>query len=242
MSKLRYCGYIAQSLQYIFADANMAGYSYLPMRYCLTCQTSTTAHYTVKDLDGYKLVCLSYGQTWKQINLPSTTTTTTVSPTLTTTAGSSSSGINMPDGDDKSINVGHNALSNGAIVGIVVSVVALVVALSVAGYVWNRRRQDSAFDVVDQEEQFKYRRGSDDQRDAYLDSAALPQYTGIPTLPPIAQVSNLRVMNPDSEDEGGTPTTLNSSPFARRHQPASPSFEVRRGSSPGWRRGSFDDD
>ncbi|KAF9181068.1 hypothetical protein BGZ51_005672 [Haplosporangium sp. Z 767] len=123
-----------------------------------------------------------------------------------------------------------NHLSSGAIAGIVVSVVALVVALSVAGYVWRRRRENLRHPADDE---YKY---NDSQRDSYME-VALPQYTGMiqPTLPPIANISNLRVMNPDSDDEdrGGT---------SRSRQLEHSSFEVNRNSSPGWRRGSFDDD
>jgi len=47
--------------------------------------------------------------------------------------------------------------------------------------------------------------------------------------------SNLRVMNPDSDDDDNH--GQENSRF-----PKGSSFEVKRGMSPGWRRGSFDDD
>ncbi|KAG0263593.1 hypothetical protein BG011_008537 [Mortierella polycephala] len=192
---------------------------------CLRCQSSSSASYSVKDLEGYKLVCTSFGETWKAIHIPGqTTTSTTALPTTTLppvpSDGSSSGGT--------STNTNH--LSSGAIAGIVVSVVALVVALSVAGYVWRRRRENLQPRTDDE---YKY---SDSQRDSYME-VALPQYTGMiqPTLPPIAKVSNLRVMNPDSDDEDHGATL-------RSRQQEHSSFEVNRNSSPGWRRGSFDDD
>ncbi|KAF9584641.1 hypothetical protein BGW38_005764, partial [Lunasporangiospora selenospora] len=111
----------------------------------------------------------------------------------------------------------------------IVSAIALVVALSVAGYVYTRRKRDRVKDM-ENDRQYKYA----SQHDSYHETA-LPQYTGMiqPTLPPISKVSNLRVMNPDSDEDDRS---------THKHaQPGQPSFEVRRTSSPGWRRGSFDD-
>ncbi|KAF8918510.1 hypothetical protein BGZ58_004835 [Dissophora ornata] len=206
---------------------------------CLTCQSSSSAHYSVKALASYQLVCESYGQTWKQINLPttsSTTTTTTTTTTVapTTTSDSTTSTATNPSGDLSSSNSSNNGLSSGAIAGIVVSVIALIVALSVAGYVWGRRRRDAGLHGRDVEE-YKYR----GTPDSYME-VALPQYTGMiqPSLPSLSKVSNLRVMNPDSDDDA----VSNYGPPQPRHQDEPSSFEVQRNSSPGWRRGSFDDD
>lgn len=155
---------------------------------CLRCQSSTTANYSVKDVEGYKLICRLYNQEWKDINLPttSTTTTTTVPPlTTTSTTMTSSNAINTPS-EDKDYGGSRSNLSSGAIAGIIVSVVALIVALSVAGYVWNRRRKEIVREAGDMDD-FKYR---DSQTDSHME-AALPQYTGMiqPTLPPISKVS-----------------------------------------------------
>ncbi|KAG9323051.1 hypothetical protein KVV02_004603 [Mortierella alpina] len=194
---------------------------------CMRCQSSTSAHYSVKDLEGYKLVCLSMGETWKEIYIPGQTSASTTAEATGPTA--------PPVPSDESTSGKHaaNNLSNGAVAGIVVSVIALVVALTVAGYVWRKRRRESVRgEGVNDEYKF-----SDTQRDSYME-AALPQYTGMiqPTLPPLSNISNLRVMNPDSEDEDLPPRSAN------RNDQNQPSFEVNRNSSPGWRRGSFDDD
>ncbi|KAF9962663.1 hypothetical protein BGZ70_008002 [Mortierella alpina] len=195
---------------------------------CMRCQSSSSAHYSVKDLEGYKLVCLSYGETWKAINMPDQPSASTTAATTGPTA--------VPVPSDESTSGKHtssNNLSSGAVAGIVVSVIALVVALTVAGYVWRRRKRETVRgEGVNDEYKF-----SDTHRDSYME-AALPQYTGMiqPTLPPLSNISNLRVMNPDSEDEDLPPRSAN-----RRLQ-NQPSFEVNRNSSPGWRRGSFDDD
>ncbi|KAF9433674.1 hypothetical protein BGZ76_009119 [Entomortierella beljakovae] len=205
---------------------------YDQMGSCLKCQTSTTATYSVKDLAGYQLVCQSFHQTWKEINLPNATTTTTTTTTATSTNVSPS--LTDPNSDGL-INGSDDGLSSGAIAGIVVSIIALIVALSVAVYVWGRRKRESVQDVADLEE-FKYR---DTHSDSYME-AALPQYTGMiqSPLPPISKVSNLRVMNPDSDDDELSGVLNNN----RRNNPNQPSFEVQRNNSPGWRRGSFDDD
>ncbi|KAG0200253.1 hypothetical protein BGX28_006640 [Mortierella sp. GBA30] len=199
---------------------------------CMKCQSSSSAHYSVKDLDGYKLVCASFGETWKEIYVPGSETATT------TASAASNTATNTPLPSDGSTAGDHktaNSLSGGAVAGIVVSVIALVVALSVAGYVYRRRKRDGVRDDR-VEDEYKF---NDTQRDSYMEQA-LPQYTGMiqPTLPPIANVSNLRVMNPDNEDDDLPPHTTNH----HGHQQHQPSFEVTRNASPGWRRGSFDDD
>ncbi|KAF9139184.1 hypothetical protein BG015_002134 [Linnemannia schmuckeri] len=197
---------------------------------CLGCETSDTANYTVAALDFYKSVCSSQNQVWKDINNPNGTVTTTTAPSSTT--ASSTTITTSPSGLTGSTNGSSSSLSSGAIAGIVVSVIALIVALSVAAYVYSRRRREhvAADDDLDE---YKYNTNS---RDSYMDGS-LPQYTGQiqPVLPPISKISNLRVMNPDSDDEasGAVPTR------PPQHQA---SFEVNRTSSPGWRRGSFDDD
>ncbi|KAG0057216.1 hypothetical protein BGZ83_000629 [Gryganskiella cystojenkinii] len=155
-----------------------------------------------------------------------TTTTSATTPSGTT---DSSNGSN-PGTSGPSHN--NNALSSGAIAGIVVSAIALVVALSVAGYVFNRRRREQA-KQREEDELYKYQ---ETNRNSYME-VPLPQYTGMiqSSLPSLPQLTNLRVMNPDSDEEGG-------------HESNDPrfkggsSFEVGRTSSPGWRRGSFDDD
>ncbi|KAF9319674.1 hypothetical protein BG003_008474 [Podila horticola] len=188
---------------------------------CLKCESSTSAKYSVKDLAGYQLVCTSFHQTWKAINIPQSSTTTS-------TTKSTTSGV-LPSDSATSNEDTSSPLSSGALAGIIVSAVALVVALSVAAYVYGRRRRERALDKND----YKY---SDAHRDSYME-IALPQYNNgmQPTLPPISKVSNLRVTNPDSDDEAP------SNPPQMSQQQATPSFEVNR-SSPGWRRGSFDDD
>ncbi|KAF9100307.1 hypothetical protein BGX27_000453 [Mortierella sp. AM989] len=200
---------------------------------CLRCQSSSSAHYSVKELSAYQLVCQSYHQTWKEINLPSPTTTTATT-TTTTLATTISPSVTSTPTSDQITRDSNDGLSSGAIAGIVVSIIALIVALSVAAYVWGRRKRDNARDMADLDE-FKYR---DTHSDSYME-AALPQYTGMiqPSLPPISKVSNLRVMNPDSEDEDAT-----NAGYTRQRQHNQQSFEVQRNNSPGWRRGSFDDD
>ncbi|KAG0034010.1 hypothetical protein BGZ81_006522 [Podila clonocystis] len=195
---------------------------YSQIEACLKCESSASAKYSVKDLAGYQLVCTSFHQTWKAINIPQSSTTTT-STTTSTTAGI------LPSDSNTSSEDASSPLSSGALAGIIVSAVALVVALSVAAYVYGRRRRERTLEKDD----YKY---SDTHRDSYME-VALPQYNNgmQPTLPPISKVSNLRVMNPDSDDEAP------SNPPQMSQQQETPSFEVNR-SSPGWRRGSFDDD
>jgi len=117
----------------------------------------------------------------------------------------------------------------------VVSAIALIVALSVAGYVYTRRRRDH----LKQQEDDDLYKFQETNRGPYMETQ-LPQYTGMiqPSLPSLPQLTNLRVMNPDSDEEDMT-----RGPQGRfeEHKPNS-SFEVARTSSPGWRRGSFDDD
>ncbi|KAF9406422.1 hypothetical protein BGZ94_003119 [Podila epigama] len=201
---------------------------YGQIKECLRCESSPRANYTVKAQPDYELVCLSFGQEWKPINLPQTsTTTTTTTTTFTSTTTGSLPSDSATNGSNK---VTTDGLSSGALAGIIVSVVALIVALSVAGYVYSRRRRERA-----KARDYKY---STAQRDSFME-VALPQYTGMiqPTLPPISKVTNLRVMNPDSDDDEAP----SKPPQRLSQQQANPSFEVNR-SSPGWRRGSFDDD
>ncbi|KAF9976736.1 hypothetical protein BGZ73_007961 [Actinomortierella ambigua] len=156
------------------------------------------------------------------------------SPTATNT--------NLPATSNPGQSSSHS-LSSGAIAGIIVSIVALIVALSVAGYVYARRKKEKEQREAD--EIYKY---GDDQRTSYME-VPLPQYTGMiqPTLPPLPNITNLRVTNPDTDDEEANHHHHQlqhhhqhpDPPFHHEHQP---SFEVKRNSSPGWRRGSFDDD
>ncbi|KAG0239970.1 hypothetical protein BGW41_007365 [Actinomortierella wolfii] len=198
---------------------------------CMDCQTSTTATYTIVNMEFYKNICASFGVQWTDVYVPpSTTTTTTSAPSPTNT--------NLPVTSDPQTS--SHPLSSGAIAGIVVSIIALIVALAVAGYVYTRRKKEKEQREAD--EMYKY--GSD-QRNSYME-VPLPQYTGMiqPTLPPLPNITNLRVTNPDMDDDDGGYHQLQHQqhpdpPFHHEHQP---SFEVKRNSSPGWRRGSFDDD
>ncbi|KFH70472.1 hypothetical protein MVEG_03322 [Podila verticillata NRRL 6337] len=186
---------------------------------CLKCESSSSAKYSVKAQTDYELVCTSFHQAWKSIN---------VFPTSTTASTSTSSSGTTPSDSATSGEQTSNPLSSGALAGIIVSAIALIVALSVAAYVYGRRRRERTLDKDD----YKY----SDERDSYME-VALPQYNNgmQPILPPISKVSNLRVMNPDSDDEAP------SNPPQMSQQQATPSFEVNRGSA-GWRRGSFADD
>ncbi|KAG0350052.1 hypothetical protein BG005_010410 [Podila minutissima] len=184
---------------------------------CLSCQTSTSAKYSVKPLDLYKQVCLSFHQTWQEIYIPNRpSTSSTPEPTIT------------PEPSDDAGGSSHVGLSSGAIAGIVVSAIALIVALSVALYVYQRRKRDLARQQ-EEDELYKY---NGQARSSYME-VPLPQYTGMiqPTLPPLPQITNLRVMNPDADDD-----------YVHSKEGYNKSFEVKRNSSPGWRRGSFDDD
>ncbi|KAF9348873.1 hypothetical protein BGX26_012752 [Mortierella sp. AD094] len=153
----------------------------------------------------------------------STTSTTTSAPTSTDTT--------TPGPDNNTTGPTHNnGLPAGAIAGIVVSAIALIVALTVAGYVYTRRKRELARQKED-DELYKYQETT---RNSYMETP-LPQYTGIQSsLPALPQLTNLRVMNPDNDDEdvnnSGNPGFLNNK------------YGAARTSSPGWRRGSFDDD
>ncbi|KAF8948409.1 hypothetical protein CPC16_012093 [Podila verticillata] len=185
---------------------------------CLTCQSSTTAKYSVKPLDQYQQVCLSFHQQWQQIYIPNKpSTSSTAEPTATPEPSNDGPG-----------GVSHVGLSSGAIAGIVVSAIALIVALSVAVYVYQRRKRDLR-KQQEEDELYKY---NSQARNSYME-VPLPQYTGMiqPSLPSLPQLTNLRVMNPDADDDDV--------PTKERYDK---SFEVQRNSSPGWRRGSFDDD
>ncbi|KAG0215871.1 hypothetical protein BGX33_000800 [Mortierella sp. NVP41] len=205
--------------------------------YYSLCESSSTANYAPLPLPQYQAICTSQNQVWQAINNPNgTITATTTAPTSTGTASTTTStqtSSSSSNGSSSGSGSGSNSgLSTGAIAGIVVSVIALIVALSVAGYVYSRRRREHIGAVNDLDE-YKYNSTS---HDSYMDTS-LPQYTGQiqPVLPPISKISNLRVMNPDSDEETGGSNHA-------RHLQQHGSFEVNRNSSPGWRRGSFDDD
>ncbi|KAF9119213.1 hypothetical protein BGW39_000477 [Mortierella sp. 14UC] len=193
---------------------------------CLDCQSSTNAHYSVMPLASYKAMCVFYNQT-SFPDLPGApgSTPTTNQGLQPTNTGLPSDGANGGSGST------HSSLSSGAVAGIIVSAVALIVALSVAGYVYTRRKRELARQK-EEEDLYKFQENS---RNSYME-APLPQYTGMiqPSLPSLPQLTNLRVMNPDSDDDDNRG---NGKPFHKGN-----SFEVQRGSSPGWRRGSFDDD
>ncbi|GJJ76626.1 hypothetical protein EMPS_08985 [Entomortierella parvispora] len=193
---------------------------------CMSCQSSSSAHYSVKAQPDYELVCTSFNQPWTQINIPGQTTSSAATA-ATSTPKTTHSTSPSPGGMTGEKSSQSSNLSSGALAGIIVSAIALVVALSVAAYVITRRRRDSRKQKYDT--QYKY--NDPHNRDSYAESG-LPQYTGITSVQPM---SNLRVMNPDSDDEG------NETSRTPGHKPE-PSFEVSRTASPGWRRGSFDDD
>ncbi|KAF9405988.1 hypothetical protein BGZ94_003296 [Podila epigama] len=176
---------------------------YQLMENCLSCQTSDTAKYSVKPLADYKLVCTSQHQEWKEIYIPpKPSTSTTIAPTST------------PEPTNADMGSGaHTGLSSGAIAGIIVSVIALIVALVVAGYVYQRRKRDLQRQQ-EEDELYKY------------NSQARSSYMEVP-LP-----HNLRVMNPDADEDDVPKPTYNKSHEAQH----------TTSSSPGWRRGSFDDD
>ncbi|KAF9907808.1 hypothetical protein EC991_010500 [Linnemannia zychae] len=193
---------------------------------CLKCQSSTNAHYSVMPLPDYKAMCVFYGQTsFPDLPLPPGATSTTSHTPLPTNTSLPSEGDNSTSGST------HSSLSSGAVAGIVVSAVALIVALSVAGYVYTRRKRELARQK-EEEELYKFQENS---RNSYME-APLPQYTGMiqSSIPSLPQLTNLRVMNPDSDEDENRG---HGGPFHKGN-----SFEVQRGSSPGWRRGSFDDD
>ncbi|KAG0215646.1 hypothetical protein BGX28_008892 [Mortierella sp. GBA30] len=200
---------------------------------CLTCQSSDTAHLSVKPLADYKLVCQSLGVTaFPAILIPGQSQSTSApAPTdSNTSSGGSSSG---------STGGSHSSLPSGAIAGIIVSAIALIVALSVAGYVFTKRKRDLARQQ-EEDELYKYQ---ETNRNSYIE-APLPQYTGMiqSSLPQLPQLTNLRVMNPDNEDDDAHYYNKLQEPnFPKSHGAEGSSFEVHR-NSPGWRRGSFDDD
>ncbi|KAF9997644.1 hypothetical protein BGZ65_006758 [Modicella reniformis] len=187
---------------------------------CLACQSSDSAKLQAKPLPDYKLVCQSLGQpNFPPIYMPSTSTSAT-----STNSPAPSSGVHSSSGSS------HSGLSPGAVAGIVVSAIALIVALSVAVYVFRRRRE---IRQKEHDDLYKYQEAA---HEAYMD-APLPQYSGIQSsLPALPQLTNLRVMNPDNEEEeerinnGTTKLEDNNGLNTPQH------------SSPGWRRGSFDDD
>ncbi|KAF8931138.1 hypothetical protein BGZ58_007802 [Dissophora ornata] len=196
---------------------------------CLSCQSSSSAHFSVTPLAEYKLVCQSWGQTaFPSVYMASTTATSTSSTPTDTSLPSS--------GSNSGGSGGHNSsLSSGAVAGIVVSAIALIVALSVAGYVFVRRRRELAKQQED-EDLYKYQGST---RNSYMESP-LPQYTGMiqSSLPSLPQLTNLRVMNPDNDDEDEN--HAGGFKFPGGHSFDAP--QSASSSSPGWRRGSFDDD
>ncbi|KAG0046677.1 hypothetical protein BGZ89_005238 [Linnemannia elongata] len=219
------------SSPYVYQPHDVAGAAcqcnqnfYSQITDCLKCQTSASANYTVMGLTEYKALCAYYNQTTFPL-LPGGVVVPTASsslPTERTTSPLPSEGSNGGSGS-------HSGLSSGAVAGVVVSAIALIVALSVAGYVYTRRKRELARQK-EEEDLYKFQENS---RNSYME-APLPQYTGMiqSSLPSLPQLTNLRVMNPDSDDEDNHgQTRLNKK-----------SFEVQRGTSPGWRRGSFDDD
>ncbi|KAF9146339.1 hypothetical protein BGX30_001353 [Mortierella sp. GBA39] len=198
---------------------------YSQITFCLQCQSSSSANYTVMPLPEYKALCVYYNQPTFPFLAGGVVvaTTTTSQSTQPTSEPMPSEGNNGGSGSS------HSGLSSGAVAGVVVSAIALIVALSVAGYVYTRRKREMA-KQKEEEDLYKFQENS---RNSYME-APLPQYTGMiqSSLPSLPQLTNLRVMNPDSDDEDNHgQTRLNTK-----------SFEVQRGAPPGWRRGSFDDD
>ncbi|KAI1313918.1 hypothetical protein EDD11_002381 [Mortierella claussenii] len=201
---------------------------YDQMLSCLDCQSSSSAKFTVKPLPEYKTICQSLGQaTFPPVYIPGQSTTSSAAATPTDPS------VTNPSTGHISTGAGHSGsgLSSGAVAGIIVSAIALIVALSVAGYVFARRRRELT-KQREEDELYKYQEGS---RNSYME-APLPQYTGMieSSLPALPQLTNLRVMNPDNDDEedrnnGARP-------------PQDYGLDAPRTSSPGWRRGSFDDD
>ncbi|KAF9960464.1 hypothetical protein BGZ72_006846 [Mortierella alpina] len=202
---------------------------YEQIQACLQCQSSESAHLSVKPLPDYKLVCQAYGiANFPRIYVPGQSQTT--SPPAPSDSTVPSNGSNA--GSSSST---HNSLSSGAVAGIIVSAIALLVALSVAGYVFAKRKRELA-KQREEDELYKFQ---ETNRNSYIE-APLPQYTGMiqSSSPQLPQLTNLRVMNPDSDDE----EALNGPRFPTGNTKEGTSFEVNRNSSPGWRRGSFDDD
>ncbi|KAF9166611.1 hypothetical protein DFQ26_007425, partial [Actinomortierella ambigua] len=154
----------------------------------MDCQTSTTATYTIVNETFYEQICVSYGVQYTDVYVPPSTTTSTPLPPPPT-----STNTNLPSTSNPGQSSSHS-LSSGAIAGIIVSIVALIVALSVAGYVYAKRKKEKEQREAD--EIYKY---GDDQRTSYME-VPLPQYTGMiqPTLPPLPNITNLRVTNPDT--------------------------------------------
>ncbi|KAF8933608.1 hypothetical protein BGZ47_010799 [Haplosporangium gracile] len=190
---------------------------------CLGCQRSASANYTVIPLPEYKALCVYYNQPTFPPLQGGVVVTTTTSQSTQPTSEPSPSEINGGSGSS------HSGLSSGAVAGIIVSAIALIVALSVAGYVYTRRKREMA-KQKEEEDLYKFQENS---RNSYME-APLPQYTGMiqSSLPSLPQLTNLRVMNPDSDDEDNNGQMR----FNKK------SIEVQRDTSPGWRRGSFDDD
>ncbi|ORZ20047.1 hypothetical protein BCR41DRAFT_351172, partial [Lobosporangium transversale] len=196
---------------------------YVQMTACVKCQSSSSAHLSIKPLAEYQDVCKSFGVfDFPKVHMP--TTSTSIASTQTTTSTSTPTSDQSNSGS-----TARSGLSSGAVAGIIVSAIALIVALSVAGYVYTRRRRELAKQKED-DDLYKYQENS---RQSYMESP-LPQYTGIQSsLPSLPQLTNLRVMNPDNDED----EILNSG----TRFPNASNVDAPRTSSPGWRRGSFDD-
>ncbi|KAF9291331.1 hypothetical protein BGZ68_004419 [Mortierella alpina] len=204
---------------------------YDQIKACLLCQSSDSAHLSVKPLPDYQLVCQAYGiATFPPVYIPGQkqTTAAPAPPDSTLPSNGSNAGSSSPS---------HSSLSSGAVAGIIVSAIALLVALSVAGYVFAKRKRELARQR-EEDELYKFQ---ETNRNSYIE-APLPQYTGMiqSSSPQLPQLTNLRVMNPDSDDED--PLNGPRFPTGKGSAMEGTSFEVNRNSSPGWRRGSFDDD
>ncbi|KAF9541853.1 hypothetical protein EC957_002623 [Mortierella hygrophila] len=206
-------------------DSWSSPYVYHQISACLGCQTSSTANYTVMPLPEYKALCVYYNQPTFPFLPGGVVVATTTTPSQSTQPTSDP----LPSEGNSGSGSSHSGLSSGAVAGVVVSAIALIVALSVAGYVYARRRREMARQK-EEEDLYKFQENS---RNSYME-APLPQYTGMiqSSLPSLPQLTNLRVMNPDSDDEDNH----------GQMRPNKKSFEVQRGAPPGWRRGSFDDD
>ncbi|KAG0295339.1 hypothetical protein BGZ98_001433 [Dissophora globulifera] len=194
---------------------------------CLACQSSSSAKLSIKALPDYKLVCQSLGQTsFPPVYIPGGAQSSPSTPSPTTDPNQSSGSHSGGSG------ASHSSLSSGAIAGIVVSAIALIVALLVAGYVFTRRKREMARQK-EEDDLYKYQGAT---RNSYME-APLPQYTGMiqSSLPSLPQLTNLRVMNPDNDEDE------DNYGIGAKFQNGN-GFDAPRTSSPGWRRGSFDDD
>lgn len=94
---------------------------YDQVKSCMSCQSSSSAHYSVKAQPDYELVCTSYNQPWKQINIPGQTATTASTTTTTSAAAgqspAKSSDIPSPGGTTGEKSSQSSNLSSGALAG-----------------------------------------------------------------------------------------------------------------------------